>query len=519
MKQSNSAIIIGAGVGGLGSACLLAKSGWDVTIIEKNEQLGGRVGLLEEKGFRFDSGASWYLMPDVFEHFFELLGEDINKHLELKRLSPSFRVFYKGLYKLRPCTVDVHSNIDIDVETFEALEPGAGDLLRKYLNKTEYEYGIAKDRFMYKNYDSMRDFLTREMLSEGRKLNVLSNMHKEAGKYFKSPYLQKILEFPAMFLGSRPDRTPALFGIMNHAILGQGVYYPMGGMYKVVEALERIARKHNVKFSLNAPVSKIVVEQGKAVGVTLKSSKQLRADIIISNAGLYHTETALLEQKYRTMKESYWKKRVTAPSALLLYLGIKGKLPTLSHHNLLFNPHWKQNFDQILPTPPFQGGSLERGFPSDPSFYVCNPSKSDTSVAPMGHENLFVLVPLASGMSYTTRQLETFSEDVLETIEKEMSIPDLRQRIVYQKLFSVKDFAERFNSYQGSALGLSHTLRQTAIFRPNNISKKVKNLYYVGADTNPGIGIPPALISAELMYKRLVGDNSTGPLRPNQFSG
>lgn len=511
MSTQKSSVIIGAGIGGLAAACLLAKAGWSVTVVEKNGQLGGRAGSFKAGGFSFDSGPSWMLMVDVFEHFFDLLGEDIHRHLKLQRLAPGYRVFYKASGQ----KVDIYSDAAKASDTFEALEAGAGGLLEQYLAKSEYEYNVAKERFMYKNYTSVRDFLTPRMLTEGRKLNVLSNMHREAGKYFKSPELQKILEFPALFLGSRPDKTPALFGILNHALLNQGVYYPMGGIYKIVEALENIANKHGVRFKLGTPVKKIAVEQGKATGVLTTGGQTLNADLVINNTGLHYAETQLLEPKYRTKPEKYWSKCTVAPSALLMYLGIKGKLPTLNHHNLLFSKNWQQNFDQIFTT--VQGSTLYSGFPEDPSFYVCCSSKTDPSVAPEDHENLFVLVPVAPGIQYTQKDLDRLARTVLATMEKEMDIPDLRRRIVYKKLFGGKDFMERFNSYRGSALGLSHTLGQTAAFRPSNINKNVKNLYHVGADTNPGIGIPPTLISAELMYKRLVHDKSSGPLSPDKL--
>ena len=524
--SNKSAIIIGSGFGGLGSACLLAKAGYDVTVLEKNEMVGGRASVfsvaknrygkwavLPEKktpgrkpnSFKFDMGPSWYLMPDVFEHFFELIGEDVHKYLNLKKLSPSYRIFYKDEDK----QVDIYSDLKKDLKTVEKIESGAGAALTQYLDQAGYQYGVAKDRFMYKNYDSIRDFFTKEMAVEGRKLSVLSNMDKHVRKYFKTDAMQKIMQYPLVFLGSSPYNTPAIYNIMSHIDFNMGVYYPQGGIYEIVKALESIARKHGVKFKLKTPVKKILVEHGKAVGVRLANGKELRADIVISNADIHHTEQQLLDEQYRTKSKRYWSKRTLAPSALIMYLGVKGKLPNLTHHNLLFSKDWKHNFAEIFDKPQW---------PSDPSLYVCNPSKTDPSVAPDGHENLFVLVPIAPGLTYTTKELKKYADKILKTMETEMNMPDLRDNIVFQRLFSVKDFADRYNSLQGTALGLAHTLKQTAVFRPNNISKKVKNLYYVGAGTNPGIGMPITLISAELMYKRLTGDKTSGPLKRKQLN-
>ncbi len=520
--KTKTAIIIGSGFGGLGAACLLSKSGYDVTVIEKNEMVGGRAsvfsvskdtygtwqvstGKQNKTGtFTFDMGPSWYLMPDVFEHFFNILGEDVHRHLNLKKLGPSYRIFYKDADK----QVDIYSDLSKDLKTVEALEPGASDALKRYLDQAEYQYSVAKDRFMYKNYDSVRDFFTKEMAVEGRKLSVLTNMDRYVGKFFKTDEMQKIMQYPLVFLGSSPYNTPAIYNIMSHIDFSMGVYYPQGGIYKITEALASIARKHGAKFKLNTAVDKIIVKDATAVGVKLKGGKELFADIIISNADIHHTEQELLEPKYRTKSKKYWDKRTLAPSALIMYLGVKGNLPSLTHHNLLFSQDWKKNFSEIFDNPQW---------PNDPSLYICNPSKTDPSVAPKGHENLFVLVPIAPGLTYTTKQLEKYADKILSTMEDDMDLPGLRDKIVYKRLFSVKDFAARYNSQEGTALGLAHTLKQTAIFRPNNISKKVDKLYYVGAGTNPGIGMPITLISAELMYKRLIGDTTAGPLMPSQL--
>ncbi|MDZ7786377.1 MAG: phytoene desaturase family protein [Candidatus Saccharibacteria bacterium] len=519
-----TALIVGAGFGGLGAACLLSKAGYNVTVVEKNEMVGGRASLFHvtknrygtwkvtgskprknTPQFRFDMGPSWYLMPDVFEHFFNLLGEDVNELLDLRKLSPSYRIFYKDENK----QVDIYSDLQKDLPTVEALEAGAGEALKRYLDQSKYQYEVAKDRFMYKNYDSIKDFFTREMAVEGRKLSVLRTMDKYVSKYFKTDEMRKIMQYPLVFLGSSPYNTPAIYNIMSHIDFNMGVYYPQGGIYTIVEKLRSIAQKNGTKFLLNAPVKKIIVKKGSAKGVRLQDGAVFSADIVISNADTKFTEQKLLEPKYRTKSKKYWQKRTLAPSALIMYLGVKGKLPSLKHHNLLFSQDWKQNFTEIFDKPQW---------PSDPSLYVCNPSKTDPSVAPKDHENLFVLVPVAPGLSYSQKELEKYADKTLRTMESEMNLPHLRDKIVFQRLFSVKDFTARYNAQEGTALGLAHTLKQTAIFRPNNISKKVKNLYYVGAGTNPGIGMPITLISAELLYKRLVGDSSAGPLTKDQIN-
>lgn len=520
--MTKTALIIGSGFGGLGAAALLGKAGYQVTVLEKNEMVGGRASVFNVRqdqqgnwaqsddldspgGFKFDMGPSWYLMPDVFEHFFTLLGEKVEDHLDLVKLGPSYRIFYKDTF----LKVDIYSDLTKDLPTVEALEPGAGKALQRYLDRAGHQYSIAKDRFMYKNYDSVLNFLTPEVAIQGSKLSVFKTMDKYVSGYFKSDAMRKIVQYPLVFLGSSPYNTPAIYNIMSHIDFNMGVYYPQGGIYQITKALQKVGQKYGASYQTNTDVVKIIVEQGRAVGVQLAGGKELRADIVISNADIHHTEQDLLEPAYHTKSEKYWQSRTLAPSALIMYLGVKGQLPSLTHHNLLFSKDWQKNFAEIFDNPQW---------PTDPSLYICNPSKTDPSTAPDDHENLFILVPIAPKLDYDDATLEDYADKILATIEASMDIPNLRERIVYKRLFSVKDFAERYNSYGGTALGLAHTLMQTAIFRPNNTSKKVKNLYYVGAGTNPGIGMPITLISAELMYKRLIGDKTSGPLRPEQLA-
>ncbi len=499
-------VIIGSGFGGLGSACLLAKSGYSVTVIEKNEACGGRASVFSKQGYTFDMGPSWYLMPDVFQQFFRLMGERVEDHLDLKKLSPSYRIFFKDIEKngVSPLVVNLTSNIEKDILLFEQLEPGSGQQLRNYLASAAYQYTIAKDRFMYKNYDSIFDFFNRDTLIEGRKLSVFQNMDRYVRRYFHSDEIQKIMQYTLVFLGSSPYNTPALYNIMSHIDFNMGVFYPMGGIYKIIDALVTIAKKHGVTFRTNAPVAKILIENKKAIGVELENGERILADIVISNADIHHTETKLLPHSAREHSDKYWKKRVLAPSAFIMYLGINGRVPELTHHNLVFSRDWKKNFSEIFDDPKW---------PTDPSMYVSAPSVTDPTVAPPDKENLCVLVPMAPGLDYSDADLESYSEQILTTLEREMKIPDLRKRIELKQFFCSKDFASRYNSHQGTALGLAHTLMQTALFRPNNISKKVDNLYYVGADTNPGIGMPVCLISAELVWKRLMNDKSSGPIK------
>lgn len=492
-------VIVGGGIGGLATACLFAKKGYDVELLEKNERVGGRANLFTAQGFTFDMGPSWYLMPDVFEHFFRLLDEKIEDHVDLKKLSPSYRIFFKDEQKV----LDLHSDVSKDGDMFESLEPGAKEQLKRYLDLSKMQYEIAVQGFMYKNYDSIFDFLNKRVLTEGRKLSVFSKMQKYVSRFFSSEILQKIMQYQLVFLGSSPYNTPALYNIMSHIDFNMGVYYPQGGIYKIIEALVHIAEKNGARIRNASPVKRIIIEGTKAIGVELQSGEIVSADIVISNADMEHTEMKLLPSHAQSYTRSYWDRRVMAPSAFIMYLGLTDTVPSLTHHNLIFSKNWKHNFDQIFDQPTW---------PDDPSLYVCCPSKTDPSVAPPGKENLFVLVPIASGLGTEADSLEKYKKKILQTMEQEMNIPRLEDRIEYCRVYSVTDFMKDYNAFKGTALGLAHTLGQTATFRPNNKSKKVQNLYYVGAGTNPGIGMPICLISAELAYKRVRNIRTAEPL-------
>lgn len=499
MKQKE-VLIIGAGIGGLATGCLLGKKGYKVTIIEKNEQVGGRARVYTEDGFTFDIGPSWYMMPDIFEHFFNVLEEDITQYLTLHRLSPSYRIFLKSEKK----HYDFYSDLEKTIETFESLEPGSGKVLKEYMDATKYQYEIAKNEFMFKNYDTIFDFFNKRVMTEGRKLPLFSSVRSIIEKKFKSEILRKVMQYQTVLLGTSPGDAPGIYSMMNYVDFVEGIWYPEGGIYKVVEALETIAKKYGVTIMTNSPVQKIIVEQKTAVGVRLENGTELRADLVISNADVVHTDMQLLDPSHRSKNERYWDARLMAPSAFIMYLGVDGTIPSLQHHNLLFAENWEENFQQIFKTPTW---------PTDPSLYVCCPSKTDATVAPAGKENLFVLVPIASGLDYTDETMEQYTDFIVEQMATYMDIPDFKNRIIHKKLYSVKDFIKDYNAFKGTALGFAHSLRQTAIFRPNNISKKVKNLYYVGAGTNPGIGMPICLISAELVYKRLENIQDPSPLR------
>lgn len=493
-------IIIGSGIGGLGSAALLSKSGYEVTVIEKNENLGGRANIFEAEGYTFDTGPSWYLMPDVFEQYFKLLNEKISDHLDLVKLSPSYRVFFSDDEELP--VVDIHSDLEKDLPLFEQLEPGVTPKLKAYLKRSGEQYEMAKETFMYRNLGFSLEFLKWKVIKKGIELNPFQTMQSYLNKWFKSDRLKKILEYTLVFLGSDPAKTPAMYNIMNAIDFNMGVYYPKGGIYEIVKALVNINKKHGTQFKTNAPVNKIIIENKKAIGVQLENGDVLKADLIISNADLWFTETKLLEKRYQTYPERYWKKAILSPSAFIMYLGLDRELDLLSHHNLRFGADWKQNFKELFDTPQL---------PEDPSYYICKPTETDPDLSPKGTDNLFVLVPIPPGLDLSENDMSSYRQKILNLMKKDLKLPKIEDYIVYERTYWSDDFKNDYNAYKGTALGLAHTLKQT-LKRPLNYSKKVKNLYYVGASTSPGIGMPICLISAELVYKRIQNITTAKPL-------
>lgn len=369
----------------MASAILLARQGFSVTLYEKNDHVGGRASLLQKDGFTRDMGPSWYLMPDVFKQFFADIGEDVEDHLDLTKLDPSYKIFFTD--KQAPGQVEIHADPDKDIETLERIEPGVRSRFFRYLAKAQYQYEVGM-KFVRKNYDSVFDFMTPELAWKGLKLNVFTTFTRYVARFFRHPWLQKIMMYPLVFLGTDPAKAPALYNIMSHVDFNMGVFYPQGGIYAIVKALVAISQKYDITIMTSAPVTQLVVDAGVIQGVRyLKDDKKQTdmADIVVVNADMAWAETTLLPVEYQTYNKSYRDKKEYAPSAFIVYLGIDKKLPHIQHHTLLFSEDRKQNFDEIF---------RHKTLPGDPSLYMCVPSKTDPSVAPQGKENMFILVPI-----------------------------------------------------------------------------------------------------------------------------
>lgn len=513
-------VVIGAGVAGLATAGLLARDGHEVVVLERNDRVGGRAGTLEREGFRFDSGPSWYLMPEVFDHFFRMMGTSTEEQLDLTLLDPGYRVFRAP--ESAEGAVTVPAGRDAVRRLFDDLEPGSAATLDRYLDSAYHAGTMAQRYFLYNPFTRTRSLAAPEVLRALPRLFSLlgTRLQSFAARRFRHPVLRQILGYPAVFLGTDPRSAPAMYHLMSALDLDQGVLYPQGGFWRVVERIAALAEDSGVRIVTGAEVTGILTRDDSAgthvwgVGWTDPNGDQHveEADIVVSGADLHHTETALLPPSLQSYPESWWARRTSGPGGVLVMLGVRGSLPQLPHHSLFFTDDWDANFDAIFGRTP--------QIPAPASTYVCRPSATDADVAPPDHENLFVLVPVPADVDLGhggsdgsgSPQIEAAADAAIDMISSWAGIPDLRERIVVRETVGPADFHDDYHSWRGGMLGPAHTLSQSAMFRAQNASRRVRGLYYAGATTAPGVGVPMCLISAELVLKRIRGDHSPGPL-------
>ncbi len=480
--------ILGSGIASLSCASFLAKAGHDVTIFEKNETIGGRARQFQAEGFTFDMGPSWYWMPDVFEQFYNKFGHTSSDFYELVRLDPSYRIFWEG-----ESFSDVPAKLEDFYAWFESMEKGAGESLRKFLHEAAYKYDVGINDLVYKPSLKWSEFADMRILKGLFKMHLTSSFSTYIRKYFKNPRILSILEFPILFLGAMPKDTPALYSLMNYADIELGTWYPQGGMFKIIEAFEKIAKENGVKFKTENEVTGFTFESENRASKLKTNEGEFVADYFVSGADYHHTDKVLLPEK-SNYSEEYWDKRKMAPSSLLFYVGVDKKIPNLLHHNLFFDESFENHAIEIYQNP---------SWPKAPLFYVCCPSKTDSSVAPKGQENLFFLVPLAPNLQDSEEKRNEYFEILLKRLEQKTGI-SIKESIIYQRSYCIDDFKNDYHAYKGNAYGLANTLMQTAILKPRLKSKKLKNVFYTGQLTVPGPGVPPSIISGEVVAKEVL---------------
>lgn len=486
--MSKQVIVIGSGFAGLSAASFLAKSGYKVTVLEKHHQPGGRARQLKADGFTFDMGPSWYWMPDVFERYFNQFGKKVSDYYQLYRLDPSYRIYWEDAPMDIPASYEALQNL------FDAIEPGSSKKLDKFLKEAAFKYEVGINKLVHKPGQSLTEFLDLDLISGIFKLDVFNSIKAHVAKHFSNPKLKQLLEFPVLFLGALPENTPALYSLMNYADIKGGTWFPEGGMYSIVNGMYQLAIELGVEFKFNENVESIHVLNGYAKKVQT-NNQTYTADVVIGGADYHHIETQLLPAAYRSYSNEYWEKRVMAPSCLLYYVGLNKKLKNVLHHSLFFDTSFEVHGKEIYTT---------KEWPTNPLFYVSVTSVTDKTVAPDGCENLFFLIPAATGLQGDTEELrEHYFNMIVKRMEEkigELILP----HIIYKKSYAHSDFINDYNAFKGNAYGLANTLLQTSILKPACKSKKVENLYFTGQLTVPGPGVPPSLISGEVVAKEVL---------------
>ncbi|HRA51162.1 phytoene desaturase family protein [Actinotalea sp.] len=530
-----TAVVVGAGIAGLATAALLSREGFAVTVLEARDDVGGRASSFTLDGFRFDLGPSWYLMPEVFEHFFALMGTSAAEELDLVRLDPAYRVYYENADPL-----DLRSDLEDSVALFERVEPGAGERLRAYLASASDTYTMAVRHFLYTTFASLVPLVNRDVLTRTPRLGRLltQSLQGRIEATVTDTRLRQVLGYPAVFLGSAPALTPSMYHLMSHLDLVDGVLYPQGGFGTLIDAVRRVAEKAGASVVTGADVTAILTEpspgrgrpggrSARATGVRYRTAavgdggggaeRTLDADLVVSTADLFHTEQHLLPAGLRSRTPRWWSRQVPGPSTVMVYLGVRGALPQLAHHSLFFAEAWNETFDHIFAP---LTGAPPAPMPDPTSVYLSRITATDPSAAPAGHENLVILVPVPADVRAGRGGLdgagdawvEQVADRAIAQIAAWADVPDLAERIVVRRTVGPADWADDLRAWRGTALGPAHTLRQSALFRADNTAHKVDGLLYAGGSVTPGIGLPMCLISAELVVKRLRGDTSTGPL-------
>ena len=475
--------IIGSGFAGLSAAAILAKKGYNVNIIEKHSQIGGRARQFSEQGFNFDMGPSWYWMPDVFENFFNQFNKSTKDYYNLIKLDPGFQIIFEDQENLV-----IPAGYEELKILFNKIEPDSAIKLNKFMEEAEFKYGFGMKSVVFQPGVSWKEFCKIDLFKNIFKLQIFSSYKRHVSKYFKNPKLRALLEFPVLFLGTAPKETPALYSLMAYSGLIQGTYYPMGGFHEVIKGMATLCKDLGVNFNLSETVEKINIESKKVKSIKTKKSTYV-TDILIGAADYHHIENQLLPKEFRNYSDSYWAGKTFSPSCLLFYLGVSKKIKKILHHNLFFDADIEQHINEVY---------TKQIWPKDPLFYVCCPSKTDSFTAPEGKENLFLLIPITPGLEDSIELRNHYFDLIIKRLESYCG-ENIVDFIEYKKSYCVNDFISDYNAYKGNAYGLANTLFQTANFKPSIINKKLSNLFYTGQLTVPGPGVPPSLISGQIV--------------------
>jgi phytoene desaturase len=496
MKPASVAII-GAGIGGIAASVHLARRGMHVTVIEKNDQPGGRCGRFSRDGHHFDSGPTLFVMPLAYETEFARLGTSMRELLDLQRVDPTYHLVFDDGSRL-----SLTSDMTSMCRQMESLEPGSFQGLLRYLDEGRRHYHLAMDRLVMRDFRKASDFFSLRNLSVFAKLKVLINHYHNMSSYFNDPRLKAAFTFQDMYMGLSPFEAPATFSLMPYTEMAHGVWYPQGGMYRVVDALMTIARLHGVEFVFNTEVERIEVTGTSARGVVLSDGRRLKANVILANADLPYVYQQLLPDEDPARR--LLRKRFSC-SVISFFWGVDKPIEALGPHTLFLANDYRENFESII---------QHLTLPENPSLYVHAPARLDPSLAPQGEDTLIAIVPVGHINETADQDWDDLRDRARQAVFRRLAtlgITHLEEHLKFEVCYTPLNWRKRYNLMKGSTHGLCHTLTQLGYFRPSNRHPLYHNLYFVGASTHPGTGVPTALISARLVAERIVDDLQTLP--------
>jgi phytoene desaturase len=490
MQSRSTALIIGAGLGGIATAARLARCGYEVTVLEKNATPGGRCGQLIRDGHRFDIGATLYLMPQVFAETYAALGERLQDHLDLRRIDPTYHIHFDDGTKFVPS-----ADLNAMQAQLEAIEPGSSGALLRYLAEGHKHYHVSLQRFVGRNFYSLLEYFSPQNLPLLFQLKPLAKHYDNIGRYFRHPHLKAAFTFQNMYLGISPFDAPATYSLLQYTELVEGVWFPMGGLYRVVESLVDIAEAHGVRFLYRKPVRQIQVNGNRATGVVLEDGSHLSADVIVANADLPYVYGHLLPDEAQARRLD----RLTYTcSAIMFYWGLDKVYPQLEHHNVFLSGDYRASFDRIFE---------DKTLPDEPSFYIHAPARTDPAAAPGGQDTLLVLVPvghLDKGVEQDWGALKARARSAVLSRLSRIGVTDVEQHLKFEICYTPHHWARLYNLTKGAAFGLSHNFLQVGYLRPQNRHRRYHNLYFAGGSTHPGAGLPMVLLSARLTTERIL---------------
>lgn len=495
-QQSLRIAIIGAGLGGLSAAVRLAHAGHQVTILEKNARPGGKVNLLERDGFRFDTGPTILTMPQEITRLFREVGRNPDDYLHLHQFEPIYRAHFRD-----GTLFELHTDEKATLEEIHKISPPDVARYEQFMRRTDKIWQAIDGAIFDRLFMSWRDIFQPDVFMAGMKVDALRSMYDRVDSLFIDPRIKQLFMFQAIYVGASPRQTPATYTVIPYLEQQQGVWFPTGGLYAIVEAVVKVAEALGVEIRCNTPITQIRVEQGRATGVEMANGSVIPADVVISNADLVHTYGDLVPV---TARKKYTDKRLAgydpSSSAFIMYLAVGREYPQLVHHNIYFSNDYDQEMRDIFE---------KKQLPRDPSWYICAPSRTERALVPPGCEGLYVLT-LAPALGPNSPDWEQakagMMEQLLDRMEREAGLTDIRQHIRWKECFTPQDFETVFNGNRGSIFGLSAITSQTAFFRPPNRSEDVKGLYLVGGSTQPGGGVPIVMISGRLVAELVERD-------------